>query len=70
MYFVTIGDRHVPGLKIVSVFDDGDPNFRRSDHAPFWDIGVDALMISDGANFRTLITTRSVIPLKRLISSL
>ena len=33
----------MPGLKIVSFFDDGDPNFQRSDHAPFWAIGVDAL---------------------------
>lgn len=51
--FVTAGERHVPGLKITSVVDDGDFNFRRSDHAPFWDRGVDALFLTDGANFRT-----------------
>jgi hypothetical protein len=51
--FAQVGQTHVPGLKIVTVGDDGDPNFRRSDHAPFWDIGVDALFLTDGANFRT-----------------
>ena len=51
--FVAVGNTHVPGLKITSVRDDGDFNFRRSDHAPFWDAGVDALFLSDGANFRT-----------------
>ncbi|WP_395376800.1 M28 family metallopeptidase [Marinicella sp. W31] len=51
--FNTIGNTHVPALKITAVTDDGDPNFRRSDHAPFWDIGVDALFLTDGANFRT-----------------
>jgi hypothetical protein len=51
--FARIGEDHVPGLKITSVTDDGDANFRRSDHAPFWDLGVDALFLTDGANFRT-----------------
>ncbi len=51
--FNEIGASHVPELKITPVTDDGDFNFRRSDHAPFWDIGVDALFLSDGANFRT-----------------
>ncbi|MFC3194289.1 M28 family metallopeptidase [Marinicella sediminis] len=51
--FQQIGQNHVPGLKITSVTDDGDANFRRSDHAPFWDLGVDALFLTDGANFRT-----------------
>ncbi len=51
--FNQIGATHVPALKITPVTDDGDFNFRRSDHAPFWDIGVDALFLSDGANFRT-----------------
>lgn len=50
--FLAIGAEYVPGLNIDSTVDDGDPNFRRSDHAPFWDIGVDALFITDGANFR------------------
>ena len=51
--FFQIGRDYVPGLKIETVPDDGDPNLRRSDHAPFWDIGVDALFLTDGANFRT-----------------
>jgi len=51
--FNQIGATHVPALKITPVTDDGDPNFRRSDHAPFWDRGVDALFLTDGANFRT-----------------
>ena len=51
--FIAVGETYVPALGIVSASDDGDPNFRRSDHAPFWDIGVDALFITDGANFRT-----------------
>ncbi len=51
--FNLIGATHVPGLKITPVTDDGDRNFRRSDHAPFWDLGVDALFLTDGANFRT-----------------
>jgi hypothetical protein len=51
--FLNIGATHVPELKITAVLDDGDSNFRRSDHAPFWDIGVDALFLTDGANFRT-----------------
>ncbi len=50
--FLQIGRSYVPQLKITPVLDNGDPNFRRSDHAPFWDIGVDALFIADGANFR------------------
>lgn len=51
--FVKNGNKYVPSLKITSVKDNGDPNFRRSDHAPFWDKGVDALFLTDGANFRT-----------------
>lgn len=51
--FMAVGAAHVPRLKIVAVTDNGDQNFRRSDHAPFWDLGVDALFITDGANFRT-----------------
>lgn len=51
--FVRNGNNYVPGLKITPVKDNGDPNFRRSDHAPFWDKGIDALFLTDGANFRT-----------------
>ncbi|MEO0572615.1 MAG: M28 family peptidase [Bacteroidota bacterium] len=46
------GNAYVPNLKIISVLADMNPNFRRSDHAPFWDAGIPALFITDGANFR------------------
>jgi len=29
------------------------PDTRRSDHAPFWDLGYKAIMVTDTANFRT-----------------
>ncbi len=51
--FTSIAQTHVPSLKVTTVQDDGDSNFRRSDHAPFWDLGIDALFLTDGANFRT-----------------
>lgn len=50
--FDTIGNEYVPRLKITSVIADNDPNFRRSDHAPFWSANIPALFITDGANFR------------------
>lgn len=56
----TIFDRnakdHVPDLKVISLEVTGNgiiaPDLRRSDHAVFWDNGIPALMLSDGANFR------------------
>jgi hypothetical protein len=39
----------VPGTGLIA------PDLRRSDHAPFWDAGYQALMLSDGANFRNLV---------------
>ena len=39
-------DLEVPGTGTIA------PDFRRSDHAPFWDTNRKALMITDGANFR------------------
>ena len=50
--FSSIGADYVPELTIQNTVDDGNPNFRRSDHAPFWDAGIPALFITDGANFR------------------
>ena len=50
--FKETGNAYVPNLKITSVLADMNPNFRRSDHAPFWDAGIPALFITDGANFR------------------
>ncbi len=47
---------YVPQLNIESVALPGNaqiaPDFRRSDHATFWDAGYKALMLTDGANFR------------------
>ncbi len=48
--------RYVPELLVLTgqVAGNGScfPNTRRSDHAPFWDEGYQALMITDTANFR------------------
>ncbi len=44
---------YVTGLAVASVAASGsDPNFRRSDHIRFWDAGLKALFLTDGANFR------------------
>jgi hypothetical protein len=47
----------VPDLPIVTLFAAGNgetsPDTRRSDHAPFWDAGYQALLVSDTANFRS-----------------
>jgi len=54
--FDTAAKRHVPGLRVISLPVPGTgtiaPDLRRSDHARFWDAGLQALMITDGANFR------------------
>lgn len=48
--------QYVPELRVISLNVPGTgtlvPDLRRSDHAPFWDAGVPALMLTDGANFR------------------
>ncbi|HEX5625835.1 MAG TPA: M28 family peptidase, partial [Saprospiraceae bacterium] len=47
---------NVPELKVISLEVPGNgslvPDLRRSDHAVFWDRGIPALMLTDGANFR------------------
>lgn len=47
---------HVPDLKTVGLATIGTgqitPDLRRSDHAVFWDAGHQALMLTDGSNFR------------------
>jgi hypothetical protein len=47
---------YTPSLKVVPISVTGTgtivPDLRRSDHAPFWDKGIKALMLTDGANFR------------------
>ena len=54
--FRDIANTYVPELKIHSFLVPGNgeliPDMRRSDHAPFWDIGVPALFLSDGGEFR------------------
>lgn len=46
----------VPGFKVLALLtpNNGEitPDLRRSDHTPFWESGYQALMITDGANFR------------------
>ncbi len=46
----------VPDLPIISLLvpeaGHGFPNTRRSDHAPFWDAGYPALLLTDTADFR------------------
>ncbi len=50
--------QYVPELRVISLNVPGTgtlvPDLRRSDHAPFWDAGIPALMLTDGANFRNL----------------
>lgn len=54
--FINNATTFVPTLKVISLAVAGTgtttQDLRRSDHAPFWDKGYKALMLSDGANFR------------------
>lgn len=54
--FETAAIRYVPDLPLVGLLvpdaGHGFPDTRRSDHAPFWDAGYPALMMTDTANFR------------------
>ena len=47
---------YVPNLRVLSLAVAGNghiaPDLRRSDHAPFWDAGYKALMLTDGAEYR------------------
>jgi hypothetical protein len=47
---------YVPGFKTISIALPGNgsiaPDFRRSDHAPFWDANIPAVMLNDGGEFR------------------
>lgn len=50
--FATAAERYVPGLPVVTahVLDGSGaclPDTRRSDHAPFWDEGYDAMLVND-----------------------
>ncbi len=54
--FINATTLYVPELKLISLNLPGTgtiaPDFRRSDHASFWDKGYKALMLTDGADFR------------------
>ncbi|MEM6261704.1 MAG: M28 family peptidase [Bacteroidota bacterium] len=54
--FQTEAANYVPNLISYGVPIPGNgqiaPDFRRSDHAPFWDVGIPALMLTSGADFR------------------
>jgi hypothetical protein len=54
--FLEACDAYVPALKRIPLSVPGNggivPDLRRSDHAPFWDAGMKALMLTDGSNYR------------------
>jgi hypothetical protein len=54
--YTSAAAQYVPELKIIDLEVAGNgqiaPDLRRSDHAPFWDSGRKALMITDGADTR------------------
>lgn len=54
--FEEIGEQYVPDLNIITVLSPGTGigvlDLLRSDHAPFWFVGLPALMLTDGAEFR------------------
>ncbi|MEM7659579.1 MAG: M28 family peptidase, partial [Bacteroidota bacterium] len=54
--FDSCAQAYVPELLVRSLAAPGNselaPDLRRSDHAPFWDNGNQALMITDGAEYR------------------
>jgi Peptidase family M28 len=54
--FKTNATLYVPQLKVINLKAPGNsevaPDLRRSDHAPFWDTGRKALMITDGSEYR------------------
>jgi hypothetical protein len=55
--FAEAADTYVPDLKIISlVAPDAfvPPDLLRSDHAYFWGADIQALMLTDGANFRNM----------------
>jgi hypothetical protein len=56
--FVDASQTYVPELRLVSVAVPGNgaiaPDLRRSDHSRFWDAGYQALMLTDGAEYRNL----------------
>lgn len=56
LLFSNAAQQYVPDLKVLTLDVPGNgqvaPDLRRSDHTPFWEAGKQALMLTDGANFR------------------
>ncbi|MCC7467450.1 MAG: M28 family peptidase [Saprospiraceae bacterium] len=56
LLFSNTAQQYVPDLKVLTLDVPGNgqlaPDLRRSDHTPFWEAGKQALMLTDGANFR------------------
>ncbi len=54
--FIAASENYVPELRLITASLPGTgtiaPDLRRSDHARFWDAGMQALMLTDAANFR------------------
>ena len=54
--YIAATEKYVPDLRLISVELPGNgdiaPDLRRSDHASFWDANMQALMLTDAANFR------------------
>lgn len=54
--YINAATEYVPDLEVLSLQTPANgqitQDLRRSDHAPFWDNGYQALMLTDGANFR------------------
>lgn len=54
--FNTVARANIPNANTLMLNVPGNgqiaPDLRRSDHAPFWDAGYQALMLTDGAEFR------------------
>lgn len=56
LLFSNAAQQYVPGLKVVPLVVPGNgaiaPDLLRSDHAPFWQLNMPALMLTDGADYR------------------
>ena len=54
--YLNSAETYVPDLRVISSAVPGTgtiaPDLRRSDHSSFWDAGIEALMLTDAANFR------------------
>ncbi len=54
--YMSAANTYVPDLRCIALSVPGNgqiaPDLRRSDHARFWDAGMQALMLTDGSEFR------------------